>query len=379
MDVVYALEEPPAAYSKSIFLAGPTPRSEDVDSWRADALKFLEKKEYTGVVFVPEPRGGKWAHDYFDQLEWEEKSLEQADLIVFWVPRDMRTMPALTTNVEFGRYENSGKIVFGAPKNASSVRYLQHYAEKCGARNLSSLEDTLAAAMGILGRGELRIGGERSVPLHIWKTVSFQNWLANLQAAGNRLDDCRVLWNFRVGKDKSVFLWAIQPKVWVTSEERHKDNEVVLARTDNVSVVLYYRTSDGQTKVLLVKEFRSPVNNREGFVYECPGGSASDATLSSLDVAAAEVKEETGLAIDASRLEMVGQLQAAATVGVHTTTCFKAELTIDEYRQAMLSAGVVFGTIEDSEITYVEVVDVDDLGQIPIDWATYGMILKATR
>jgi hypothetical protein len=38
MEVVYTGEDMPEKFSKSIFLAGPTPRNkEEVESWRGDA------------------------------------------------------------------------------------------------------------------------------------------------------------------------------------------------------------------------------------------------------------------------------------------------------------------------------------------------------
>ena len=42
----------------------------------------------------------------------------------------MKTLPGLTTNVEFGAWVGSGKVVFGAPEGAPHVRYLEHYAAK---------------------------------------------------------------------------------------------------------------------------------------------------------------------------------------------------------------------------------------------------------
>lgn len=60
MEVIYALEDMPDTFTKSIFLAGPTPRNKDeVESWRPDALKILEDKGFDGVVFIPEPESPK--------------------------------------------------------------------------------------------------------------------------------------------------------------------------------------------------------------------------------------------------------------------------------------------------------------------------------
>ena len=38
---------------KSIFLAGPTPRGENVISWRTEACQLLENLGFDGVVYVP--------------------------------------------------------------------------------------------------------------------------------------------------------------------------------------------------------------------------------------------------------------------------------------------------------------------------------------
>jgi hypothetical protein len=52
MEVVYTGEEMPEKFTKSIFLAGPTPRNkEEQESWRPDALRILEDKGFDGVVF----------------------------------------------------------------------------------------------------------------------------------------------------------------------------------------------------------------------------------------------------------------------------------------------------------------------------------------
>src|SRR5271157_4423816 len=138
MEIVYTGEEMPAKFSKSLFLAGPTSRNkEEQESWRPDAIEILRDKGYDGLVFVPEGRDGQFKMDYDDQIGWEEKYLNVADCIVFWVPRDISAdskgypkMPAFTTNVEFGAWADSGKVVLGCPENAEKMGYLKHYAEE---------------------------------------------------------------------------------------------------------------------------------------------------------------------------------------------------------------------------------------------------------
>jgi hypothetical protein len=88
--------------------------------------------------------------DYTDQTEWEHAGLSKATVILFWVPRDMATMPALTTNVEFGLWiaETPEKVIYGRPDTAANVRYLDWlYTKRAGRTALNTLEDTLKAAV----------------------------------------------------------------------------------------------------------------------------------------------------------------------------------------------------------------------------------------
>ncbi len=131
----------------SIFLAGPTPRSSSVVSWRPSAVELFKKYKYHGILFVPEDGDGSWRGSYEDQIEWEEEGLKSACCIMFWVPRKIPEMTALTTNDEWGVWKKSGKVVFGAPSDAEKVSYQRYYANKYAVPNFSSLEDTVKAAI----------------------------------------------------------------------------------------------------------------------------------------------------------------------------------------------------------------------------------------
>ena len=109
---------------KSIFLAGPTPRDEKMISWRKEACKILEELNFEGVVYVPEYSAWKVKESYIDQAMWEREALTEADVIVFWVPRSLPNMPAFTTNVEFGYWLHSGKVLYGRPDTAEKIKYL---------------------------------------------------------------------------------------------------------------------------------------------------------------------------------------------------------------------------------------------------------------
>ena len=123
MKVIYAQEDF-TPETPSIFLAGPTPRHRDVKSWRPRALEILEGLNFSGQVLYPEGRDGVFHGTYMGQVEWEYKGLENCSRICIWVPRDMKDMPALTTNVEFGRYVGSGRVKYGRPEGAPHTSYL---------------------------------------------------------------------------------------------------------------------------------------------------------------------------------------------------------------------------------------------------------------
>ena len=124
LEIVYTGEEAPTGVTKSIFLAGPSPRNGTSPNWRPEAFKLLEDMGYNGVVYAPIYKDqNKYDNgatfDYEGQVDWEVQYLKQADCIVFWVPRDIKGgAPAFTTNVEFGFWATSGKVVFGAPPKA---------------------------------------------------------------------------------------------------------------------------------------------------------------------------------------------------------------------------------------------------------------------
>ncbi|WP_241836492.1 nucleoside 2-deoxyribosyltransferase domain-containing protein [Streptomyces sp. CB01249] len=77
---------------RTLFLAGPTPRlSRPVDSWRPTAIAELDTQWDSDVpltVFSPESRDSIRAAHYDDQVGWETEVREQADVILYWIPRD---------------------------------------------------------------------------------------------------------------------------------------------------------------------------------------------------------------------------------------------------------------------------------------------------
>lgn len=138
----------------SIFLAGPTPRDNDTQSWRPAALRQLADRAYDGLVYVPENKDGPniWDSASWEaQITWEENAIEAATCLLFWIPRNMMTLPGLTTNVEFGYAlgRNPHKVVLGFPPGAPGTQYLAYHASKRGVTIRTSLNETIYSAIRV--------------------------------------------------------------------------------------------------------------------------------------------------------------------------------------------------------------------------------------
>jgi 8-oxo-dGTP pyrophosphatase MutT (NUDIX family) len=378
--VVYAQQEPPRWWDAAVFLAGPTPRDPAVASWRPAAVDLLTA-QWRGpgrlVLFVPEARGGGLRGSWQDQVKWEDRYLNACDVIMFWVPRDMATLPGLTTNVEWGRWEASGKVVLGTPPAAPSTRYLRHYADQHRVPVADTLDATVDVALGAVGVGARREAGACEVPLLVWRTTAFQRWYDAQCAAGNLLTGARLLWTFRVGAD--LFYWALRVRVYVAAEDRVKDNEVVLSRPDVVTVALYRRGATvEETAVVLVREFRSPSSAADGYVRELPGGAVQAYGADPVRQAVAEVAEETGLVVDPQRLRAHGSRQVVATLSTHRAYLFSVELTAPELAWLSARPDAVHGVATDGELARVEVATYGQLLRGDrVDWATLGALSQA--
>jgi hypothetical protein len=154
LTLVYARD--PLPEGDSVFLAGPTPRSDDVPSWRPDAVRELAM-QWRGpgplTVLIPEPSSGqRWPY-FDDQAEWETIAREAATAILFWIPRDLRTLPGFTTNVEFRLDVTTGRAVLGCPPdcpNPERNRYLIWLARRHGVPVTDTLPSTVASALDLI-------------------------------------------------------------------------------------------------------------------------------------------------------------------------------------------------------------------------------------
>jgi hypothetical protein len=379
MIAVYTLETPPINFKKALFLAGNCPQSEEEDCWRTEeALAILEQIGYDGVVFVPLARlVGKIIPRDEAQMAWEKTCMDMADCIVFWAQR-----PGLTTNTEYGMYLKSGKAILGYPPTADAVKYLDWHAQREYVPVFTDLRETLIAAVERLGEGVERSGGEREVPLHIWRTSQFQTWYTAQKAAGHRIEHAQFLWHYRVGKKKEhVYAYAIRFEMYIPSEDRIKA-EVVLARPDTCSVVAHCPPVAGgdplDTEILLIRECRLAASVGDCFVREVPSGSTWKKGKDPKQVAADEQSEETGLEVDVSRLRYLGARQLASTFSSHQAHVFASALTLDEMAQLKAQWGTKHGIPGSEEQTYIEVYTLRQLLQQPLtDWSNLGMIFAS--
>jgi 8-oxo-dGTP pyrophosphatase MutT (NUDIX family) len=379
MSVISFPHEPSEMFAKSIFLAGPAPRSLEDANWRKEALKILEELGYDGVVFDPLPENPDDWSIYTDrQISWEKRYLDMADVLVFWIPRVKEKMPGLTTNVEYGMYLESGKVLLGFPQTADSMHYLAWHGTRTKTPIFHDVYEILRAAVTRVGTGAERAGGEREAPLHIWNTKQFQLWYLAQKKAGNRLDGADVLWTFRVGPEReTVFSFAMQVQVYITAEERSKTNEFIISRSDVSSIVAYAKKDSVlDSEVVIVREFRSPASVGDCFIREVPGGSSGNEEDDSLVTAAHELAEETGFSVDARRLTWLGTRQMVGTFSTHQGHVFGCPVTPEEIEMFRGKAGIAHGVAEETERTYVEIYTVRELLKKPLtDWANLGMIL----
>lgn len=383
MTVVYSQEPLPKDETKSMFLAGPVPRKEYELSWKKEALEILDSMGYNGVVYIPENRNPEQKEGNFDlqaQLDWEYTCMCACDAIVFWIPREMRSdfeMIGLTTNVEFGRFLNSNKLFCGCPDEAPRMEYLKLISrDKYKWHN--TLEDTLKSVVQYLGRGMYREDEEIKIPLHIYKSKQFQNWYKQQLNVGNYLTGFNMEYEFVMPKAKQMFLEIFHPSVYIAKEDRVKDNEFVVARTDMSYILAYYKKEDiMDSEIVLCEEFRSPINNNEEMVFELPGGSSLNPNDDVLSTASKELEEETGLKLDKNRFKQVALKQSAATLCSHKIALFKVELTEEEIN-SLKKDNSIHGVLEDTEQIHLHVMKVSEALDM-VDWTNTGMILNGIK
>lgn len=382
MELIYSKESFPQTLSKSIFLAGPTPRKDLSLSWREECVEVFKELNYDGTLFLPINRD----HIPFnpdtleEQIDWEIKSLNACDCILFWIPRLMREdyeMMGLTTNVEFGRYLNSYKLIIGG--NDTKNFYLQ-YISKDKYKWHYDMKDLVKDAIDFVGNPVERHGVECKIPKHIFTSKQFMNWYNGMKSAGNRLEDISIDYEFHGKKTNNLYIAIWHPHVYVEEskdgikEQRIKSNEIVVGRPDMSYICAYYIDEHGGIWVIVCEEFRSAVNNSAGMVFELPGGSSLKEGEDELETASHELEEETGLRIESSRFKRVAMKQSAATLASHKICLFSVRLNSDEFEQVKNDTNS-HGISEDSELIHIHLIQpLEEQYYEYMDWTTIGML-----
>jgi hypothetical protein len=385
MQLVFSNHPTPLTITSSIFLAGPTPRSPLAVDWRRDAVNLLEELGYTGTVFIPCPdfiwnndeNVGKW--DYDKQILWEIRHRNIADKIVFWVPRSIEgQMPAFTTNIEFGEDIGTYKVIYGRPDDAEKCKYMDKKVTMRGDVFFTDLKVMLEYTLEKLGSGSVRKNGEIFIPLFVWNSQYFKSWYKNLTDAGNNLVEAKVLSSFKVGDN--LFSFSLWVNIFIKDENRMKANEIVFSRPDVSSVVAYYR-EEKQIKFLVVKEFRSNVNNKGGYVLEIPSGSSFNPDFCSQKIAQHELVEEAGILIkDIERLKLVETKQVAATLSTFKNSVYSVELQKDEIEHVkmLVKSKAVLGEDEQERIQLLTMT-LDEIYSSDMDWGNIGIIATVVK
>lgn len=383
MQLIRNQQAPPDSFTQSIFLAGPTHRDASLPSWRTEAIEILESLGFDGVVFIPEGPLGEGA-SYEDQIAWETLCLDMSDCVLFWVPRDLKTLPGFTTNVEWGEWKSSGKVVLGFPESAPKMRYLASQAVTHTVPVSHTLEGTLKNAMTFMQKPSIRHGGERNIPLVLWHRQEFQGWYHTQISAGNRLDKAVLQWVLRVGPKggplKALF-WVLWVDIHVTSEGRNKSNEFIFQRPDIAAVVAFHAPTKEffDTKIVLVREFRPSGRAPDGYVWEIPGGSPplfKDFSGNYQQLSHDEFLEETGLDITQERFLPIGSRQPLAALSTHLSRTYMVELTAEEI--GTLSKDTAVHGENDEERTTVHIRPLSwILRTACLSWSDIGMILAA--
>lgn len=387
MKIIYTQQPIPNQINKSIFLAGPSfrPDQEGI-SWRIQALQILESLGYDGYVFVPEYEDGIFDEDFnWDhQVRWETKCLKVADHILFHINRDLdKGLMGLTTNDEWGYWKDSGKCVLSVTPTADKTEYQKFWAKELKVPMYMDLFHSISHIIEDQNSYSEpdRVDGERFIPLEIWGSNQFKQWYKDLKSNGNWISDAKILNIYRIPSNNKMFAFSLWCSIYIESEKRYKNNEFFFSRPDISTCVLYYPNENiMDTDIVLIEEFRTPVSNSKGKVFELPGGSSFKPDEDPFQIVIEEISEECGFNAIVDKVEEVDVRQIFATLISSKIHLYKYELSFTEFQKIKSNVGQVFGNIQDTEMTYVHIYKLQEIiDNDYIDFTNLGMIFNALK
>src|SRR6476659_1095841 len=225
--VVYAGQQPPESWDACVFIEGSAPRSTPIATpWQSEVLTLLRERWTSDgrlVVFVPEPSNRASDAPPGELIDWYDRALDVADVVMFWWPDDTdqrlvhTSLAALTDNK---------RMVLGVPPQGPRGRHLLHYAHHRAISTATTLDGMVNTVLDKIGPGARRFAGEREIPLPVWRTSSFQRWYSAQTSAGNTVLGARLVWAFNTGPHRGLLLyWALHVRMYVLAEDRVKSNE----------------------------------------------------------------------------------------------------------------------------------------------------------
>ena len=268
----YTLDKVMEESTNSIFLAGPTHRVKEGDTapvyrWRKEAVNFLEERGFKGVVYIPE-----WVEDkkpenwtYSRQVDWERKAMSMSKVILFWIPRS-EDLPGFTTNIEFGEWLNSGKIVIGAPPNTPNIRYIVERCDRASVQWADSLSDCIHNALTILKEltdpltdlfftADTHFGEERTLELSKrpfssveemdWEIVKQWNGLVTEKDTVYHLGDFGNVKMLQHLKGKCIYVLPGNYDKEITVSQLKEDNRVVMLGSNHILTYCPYKGDQG--------------------------------------------------------------------------------------------------------------------------------------
>lgn len=149
--IVHPNEALPSSGVAAIYLVGPVPRKTGEVRWHLEAIAALQAYRFDGAVIVPRTLDERAIQESDErQLSWEFQAQCRADVLLFWVPRDLVDMPGLTTNLEWGMWYDTGKVVIGIPPGAALTLPLRHAAQRAALEVCDTLDGTVQSALRAL-------------------------------------------------------------------------------------------------------------------------------------------------------------------------------------------------------------------------------------
>lgn len=210
MNILYNLEKNTLPHKNTIFLAGGTSRTDVSSSWRKEALMLLEKNKFDGNVIVPEPRNGFLSKEIFnkkEQISWEREMMARANVIIFWFDRCMdkhsaNYLPCLTSNIEFGEWFKSEKVVLGISNESDNMDYIKEIWTELDKQYLKQLQSTIDIALKKLDRlpkiwftSDTHFSQKRTMELS-------RRPFANIELMNRTLISC---WNAKVYENDTIY------------------------------------------------------------------------------------------------------------------------------------------------------------------------------